>query len=260
MEIQKIDLGSKISYVNLYPIADIHIGSKHFQEKLFLEHINKIKNDKNGVVILNGDLINNAIKNSVSDIYSERLTPEEALEKLVLWLTPIKDKIIGATTGNHEWRTYKETGIDIVKHLCYRLGIADRYDPISNVIFLSFGKNRNRENVRNTFVIYHTHGSGGGRTTGAKANKVKNLSSIIHADVYIHSHTHLPMVMKEDFIMTNVSNKGIKQVSRLFVNTNSNEGFGGYGERLGFAPANLEYITIKLTADNDGNKFKVAEL
>ncbi len=254
MNIIKYDMGSECDSVILYPIGDIHMGSNHHVSKEFAALIDEINNTPNAVVILNGDLVNNTIKTSIGDIYEEKLTPEQSIDELVRVLTPIKDKIIGVTTGNHEVRTQKLTGIDILKNLCYRLDCMDKYNSISNVIFLSFGKHRGRDTVRNTFSIYHTHGTGGGRTVGAKSNGVHRLSQVIQADIYIHSHTHTPLIFKENYIMSNCGNKGIKEVSRMFINTNAYEGFGGYGEAMKLPPSNREWIKIKLSADNRGNK------
>lgn len=250
----KVDLGSQKEFVNLYPLGDIHLGSSHFDKKKFEQYIKMVKNDENGVLILNGDLINNAIKTSVSDIYTDTMSPENQLDMLYEYLLPIKDKVIGCTTGNHEERTYRLTGIDVSKNLCYRLGIEDLYSPIANIIFLSFGKSRGRDNIRNTFSIYHSHGVGGGRTVGAKANSVKRMSEIVHADIYIHSHTHVPMAFKSNYVMSNCSNKGIKEITRLFANTQSYEAFGGYGERMLLTPTNNDGVVITLWADAKGNK------
>jgi predicted phosphodiesterase len=248
------------NFAHLYPLGDFHIGSANFNESDFERLINIIETDEHAVVVLNGDIINNATKTSVSDIYRETMSPEQSIEVAVEYLERIKDKIIGVTTGNHEERTYRLTGLDPTKHICYRLGIDELYDPVSNVIFLSFGKNRGRQNVYNTFVLYQTHGRGGGRTIGSKANNVARLANIIHADVYIHSHTHVPITFKQNYFMTNASNKGMKQVKRLFVNTNAYEGFGGYGERASYTPTNNDFILVKLSADRNGNKEMSADL
>ena len=242
----------------MYPLADVHLGSSHFSEAKFKEYIDVIKNDDNGVVILNGDLHNNAIKTGVSDIYEETMPPEKVIDKLVEHLMPIAHKVIAVTTGNHEERTYKLTGIDITKNLCYRLGIVDLYNPISNMIFLSFGKSRGREDTRNTFSIYQKHGRGGGRTVGGKANAVQRMAQTAQADVYIHSHTHTPITFKERYILTNNANKGVSYVERLFVNTHAYEGFGGYGETMGMAPSSHDYIMFTLTADSRGKKIMKA--
>jgi predicted phosphodiesterase len=247
MNVVKVDLGKYKHKVNLYPIGDVHLGSAHFDRKRLQSLLDLIVNDIDAQVILNGDMINNAIKTSVSDVYTEVLSPQQQLDELVELFTPIKDKIIGVVSGNHEDRTSRLTGIDILKNFCYRLGIEEKYSPIANIIFLSFGQSRGRENSRVTFSIYHSHGTGGGRTLGAKTNAVHRMSGVVHSDIYIHSHTHTPITFKENYIMSYNSSKGIKEVTRLFINTNAYEGFGGYGERMKLTPSNREHICIELS-------------
>ena len=252
----RLNLGSKVDKVNIYPLADLHVGSKFHLNKKLKQDIEVIKNDKNGYVILNGDLINNALKNSVSDIYEELMNPEDTLDYLVELLTPIKDKIIGVVSGNHESRTYKQTGLRPLKNLCYRLGVMDKFSDISNLILLSFGKNKGRTKTQHTFKIYQTHGRGGGKLVGSKANRVHNLSNIIvNADVYIHSHTHTPITFKDSYMLIDSRNKGLSQQDRLYVNTNAYEGFGGYGEVIGLAPSNHDMVKIVLDT-SDGKNVK----
>lgn len=253
-------MGADKEHVNVYPLGDLHIGSKNFSRYDFDVAMHTIEKDDNGVVILNGDLINNAIKTSVSDIYDERLKPEQTVDMLVRSLEKIKEKIIGVTTGNHEDRTYKLTGIDIMKNVCHRLGIVDKYHPVANVIFVSFGKSRGRKNVRNTFSIYHTHGTGGGKTMGGKVNKVEYMSKVIDCDLYVHSHTHSPFVFKQDYFNADCSNKGVNRKTRTFVNTNAYEDYGGYGQKHIYTPSTMRNIKVTLTADKRGNKIIKAEV
>ena len=240
--------------VNLYPLGDFHIGSSHYKESELKEWVEKIRQDPNAVVVIHGDIINNAIKPSVSDIYDEQLNPEQSIDKAVSIIEPIKDKVIGITSGNHEDRTYKITGIDVMKNFAYRLGKQDYYSPISNLIFLNWGdtnRNAGRKPSPNCTTIYMTHGSGGGRTVGAKANQVARLANMIEADIYIHGHTHSPIIFKENYIKVDKANKGTKEVSRLFVNTNSTEGFGNYGERFKLSPTNRDFIVVELNQINN---------
>ena len=246
------DIDSKI--VNFYPLGDFHIGSSHYKEQELKEWVEVIKNDEHALAVIHGDIINNAIKTSVSDIYDEQLNPEQSIDRAVEIIEPIKDKIIGITSGNHEDRTYKITGIDVMKNFAYRLGLADRYDPISNLIFLQWGNNRkqglNGKRTPLVHTIYMTHGSGGGRTIGAKANQVARLANMIEADVYVHGHTHSPMVLKENYIQVNKSNKSWVEKPRLFINTNSTEGFGNYGERYKMTPTNRDFIKVEFRQHN----------
>jgi predicted phosphodiesterase len=239
--------------VNLYPLGDFHIGSSHYKDNELKEWVEKIKEDPYALVVIHGDIINNAIKTSVSDIYDEQLNPEQSIDKAVAIIEPIKDKIIGITSGNHEDRTYKITGIDVMKNFAYRLGKQDYYSPISNLIFLSWGDTNRKSGKAKSHIcttIYMTHGLGGGRTIGAKANQVARLANMIDADIYIHGHTHSPIIFKENYIKINKLNKGYTEVQRLFVNTNSTEGFGNYGERFKLSPTNRDFVVVELKQIN----------
>ena len=260
MKVIKKELSNEFTYVNIYPLADLHIGSKHFKRKILEMHLNTINNDPNALLILNGDLVNNSTKDSVGDIYEETLNPEEQIDLLVELFEPLKDKIIGVVCGNHEARTYKATGISILKNFCYRLGLIDVYSNVANLTFLSFGKSRGRDTVKQTFTIYNSHGRGGGKMIGSKANRVHNLSSIVpNADLYIHSHTHAPITFKDSYISADTRNKGVSIQNRLFVNTNAYEGFDGYGEVIGLAPSNHDMVKVQLSYDKR-NKFCKATL
>ena len=98
------------------------------------------------------------------------------------------------------------------------------------------------------YSIYTLHGSGGGRKEGGKINRLADLASIIDADVYIHSHTHLPIIMKQAFYRTDVRNSTVGIVEKLFVNTSSNLDYeGSYGEYGAFKPNSKETPVIYLS-------------
>lgn len=63
-----------------------------------------ILSESNRYVVLNGDLMNTALKNSKSDVYKDTLKPSEQLELLKKELMPIKHRILAATNENHENR------------------------------------------------------------------------------------------------------------------------------------------------------------
>ena len=245
------------------PLADIHLGDPHCDMALLKEHIEYVKEHGNCYVLLNGDLINNSTKTSVGDVYSERMSPMEQLKMAVNLFSPIKEKILAITNGNHEARTWRMDGIDLMEIFARELGLENRYANESALIFLQFGNNTARaKNERGhyyQFTIYMTHGSGGGRKEGAKAIRLADMSSIVDADIYIHSHTHLPMVIKEAFFRTDFTKKNVQKVDKLFVNTSSMLNYGGYGEAFEFKPSSKETPKIVLTAKNR-NKYMKAHI
>lgn len=239
MHIVKVDYPHDWESATLYTLADLHIGDPHSLSGLIGERMEEIKQDPHGLVILNGDLLNTALRGSVSDVYGEKMSPMRQIATLVDILEPIKGKIIGVTTGNHENRVYKNDGVDIMRLVCRELGIEERYDPCGVLIFLRFGHKKTHKGIENpqSYTIYSTHGSGGGRKEGAKAIRLADMATIVDADCYIHSHTHLPMIFMQSFYRVNPGNCSTTKVERLFVNTGATLEYGGYGQMYEFKPA-----------------------
>lgn len=255
MKSVRMDYPHDWPHCNVYTLSDLHIGDSHADEAEINRRISEAKDDPYGVVILNGDLMNTATRNSVSDVYGEIRSPMEQIEYLVKLLKPIREKIVGVTTGNHESRVYRTDGIDIMRLVCREIGIEDRYGPDGVVIFLRFGtKNghhrHKNQNPAQMYTLYATHGSGGGRKEGAKAIRLADMSSIVDADVYLHGHLHLPLVMKNAYFRTNPFASTVTYVERLFVNTGAALRYGGYGQAQEFKPASMSTPVITLYANH----------
>ena len=243
MKTVKIELPRSLEYVQIHTFADWHIGDLNCISEEINRAIDEVINNDKAYVICNGDLINNATKGSKSDIYSEVLNPMQAIDRLVNLLEPVKDKILMITNGNHESRTFRESGIDLSAIVAGKLGLLDRYCCEGGLLFLkvgaeSRGRLRNGEVRQIPYTIYATHGSGGGgRREGSKITNLSGLSEIIDADIYVHSHTHLPAVFKNSFFRVDQSNCAVKKVDRLYVNTSAKLDYGGYGQVGEFKPA-----------------------
>lgn len=248
MKTIKIDLPRELLSIELHTFADEHIGDENSDLKRVMQRIEYVKNTLNAYCILNGDIIDNATKTSIGDTYTQVFNPMEQLAKAVEIFEPIKDKILCITHGNHENRTYKKEGINLSRLLANQLGLADRYSPTSAVLFIRFGIGQpHTHNRKVCYTLYATHGSGGGRKEGAKAIRLADMASIIDTDIYIHSHTHLPMIMKQAFHRIDTSNSTVALVDKLFVNTAANLKYGGYGEAQEFKPSSTDTPVIYLS-------------
>lgn len=248
MKVIKIDLPRELTSVELHTFADEHIGDEHSDIKRLLARIEYVKNTPNAYCVLNGDIIDNATKSSVGDVYTQAYNPMEQLEKAVEIFTPIKDKILCITHGNHENRTYKNEGITLSKFIAAQLGLTNRYTSTSAVLFIRLGDGGAHTHHRKVlYTGYVLHGSGGGRREGGKVNRLADLASIIDVDFYIHSHTHLPVIMKQSFFRIDNKNSAVAPVDKLFVNTAANLGYGGYGEAGAYKPASKDTPTIYLS-------------
>lgn len=255
MNIIKIDLPRELSSVELHTFADEHIGEEHCDMKRLRDRIEYVKNTENAYCIMNGDLLDNATKTSIGDTYTQVFNPMEQLAKAVELFEPIKDKTLCITPGNHENRTYKKEGINLSYLIAKQLGLEDRYTPTSAVLFIRVGENSNGHKESKgsgklrqiCYTVFALHGSGGGRKEGAKAIRLADMASIIDTDIYIHSHTHLPMIMKQGYHRIDDRNNAVAHVTKLFVNTAANLNYGGYGEAQEFKPSSKETPVIYLS-------------
>jgi hypothetical protein len=188
-----------------------------------------------------------AIASSIGDTYGASLQPMEQLKQCVKLFEPIKDKILAVLPGNHEHRIYKQDGLDITALMCSQLGIEKRYSNTTALLFIRFGKSNGKKHNRpQLYTMYVTHGSGGGRKEGGKVNRLADLASIVDADIYIHAHTHLPLVFRESFFRVSGGNSSVAEVEKLFVNCSAALTFGGYGDKQGYKPASTTSPVIYL--------------
>lgn len=247
MKVIKATLSKDIKQIELHTFADEHIGDTHSDMERLKARIKYVAETPNAYCILNGDILDNASRTSIGDIEAREFNIMGQIQQGVELFTPIKDKILCITNGNHENRAYKKEGIDISKMVALQMGLGDIYSPTSALLFLRFGELSSHLSRRLAlYTIYCNHGSGGGRKEGAKAIRLADMSSIVDADIYIHSHTHLPMVMKQGYFRTDLTNSTVQNVTKLFVNTSSNLNYGGYGEAQEFKPNSKDTPVIYL--------------
>lgn len=253
-----VDLPRELQEIELHIFADEHIGDPNSDIKRLRERIDKVANTPNAYCVLNGDIIDNATKTSLGDVYASKMKPMEQLEKACELFSPIKDRILAITRGNHEARTYIREGIDISKLMAKEFDILDRYSTGAAILFIRFGTaNTKRGSSRyDNFVVFLVHGTGGGRKEGAKAIRLADMAAIAQADVYIHGHTHLPLVMKEAHFVVDKPNHHVRLEDRLFVNAASNMGYGGYGEEKEYKPNSNAMPVIHLYAGRLHNRME----
>ena len=234
MKIVKRELSQDIKELTIIPISDVHIGDKTANLKAFKEVLERIKNEPNTYTILNGDLCNMALKNSKSDVYSDELSPMQQVLEVIKFIEPIKDKVLLMSSGNHEERTTKETNIDVLRLVSRQLNI--EYAPSWWYLYLSFGEDKRGRKINYTLTGYH--GSGGGRKSGGKINRLEEMSQVVIADVYIMSHTHKPIATKGIIYTPYYQSKTLTKQEMYYLMTNSFVEYeGSYAERMGMIPS-----------------------
>ena len=249
MVVIKRDLSGDYKEIILYAVADLHWADPNSNHKRIMEDIAYIRDTPNVYCVLNGDLMNCAIKSAISDCYGDTLNPMQELAKCVEIFSPISHKVICVVPGNHEERHYRTNGIDITRLFCQQLGIEDRYSPTTALVFLRFGQDTTHgyHGRPVLYTMYVTHGNAGGRKDGGKLQRLADLATIVDADIYIAGHSHLGMGCKKGFARPNPANNSVTYGTHLFVNTCASLNYGGYGDRGGFDPPCLDRPFIYLS-------------
>lgn len=247
--------GEIVPNITILPIADCHIGDKLANLKLLKEALERIKNEPNTYTIINGDLMNNALKNSKSDVYSDYISPMEQVIQVIELLEPIKDKILVLSSGNHEDRTTKETNIDVLRLVAKQLHLEDRYANGWWYLYLRFGEKRTGRKAPMVYTVTGIHGyGGGGRRPGGKINTLEDMSRVVIADIYMMGHTHKPIGTKGRILLPDYANNAITAKDLYYLMTNSFVEYdGGYAEKMGMPPSNTSLVEAQL----DGEKRKI---
>ena len=236
--------------IKIFPISDLHVGDKALDKRLFREFANKIATTENYYCLLVGDLMNNAIVGSVSNTYNEEMPPREQLKWLREELIPLKKKILGIVSGNHEYRSKKATDTDLTEELAEYLDLKHLYRDDELVVKISFGKINNAGNPA-TYTIYMTHGSGGGKMSGGKLNNIQSLvHSCDNADIYLTGHGHDKIGNKLQPRRIDYRHNKIVNIEKGFAMTGHwSEFFGGYAARGMFRPTATGPTIITLYGD-----------
>lgn len=216
--------------LTLYPIADVHYGAAECMEREFKAYIKKIQEDPTAAVLICGDLINNGIKSSVTNVYDEKYSPHQQKKDMIEILDSIKLKIIGGVRGNHEYRTTRETSVDVMDDIFDKLGLCDEYAGDAGFIKITLGENEKDKRV--PYMIYLAHGSGGGALLGSGLSRQDGYQlSIEGVDISVTGHTHKPTKTPSGRLIFDPRNNKVTRSNTLIYVCTAWLDYGGYPER-----------------------------
>jgi UDP-2,3-diacylglucosamine pyrophosphatase LpxH len=163
-------------------LGDVHLGSPQCDIKRFLGMLDYCL--KNHVyVLLMGDLVEVGTKTSVgAGVYEQEFNGESQVEQMIEYLRPLAEAklILGVHTGNHEERTYKESGVNVTKAIARELKLSYLGDACWNEFRV--GKEK--------YLVYSLHGRSGARFDGTALLAIERISVSFFCDVVAHAHLH----------------------------------------------------------------------
>lgn len=230
--------------IKVWAVADVHIGAKEADVDGFERFLKQVENDADSYICLVGDIINNGIKDSLTSVYEETMPPSAQIEKAVELLTPVADKILGAVSGNHENRTKRAVGVDVMAQVMTLLGKPELYRP--NMAFVRVRLRNGKTRTKDTYSLLLVHGK--------TENKKRRLAYAVEGvDAIISGHTHNGIVEKPARIVFSGQNK-VTVKPLVSLTACSWLSYGGYAARnlmLPSATSSPQCLVLEFVNTND---------
>ena len=242
--------------ITIVPIADVHLGARECMEQEFIRFIDLISEKPNVYICLLGDLLNNAVKSSVSNIYEELYRPSEAKRMMAKILEPVRDRILFSVTGNHERRSSREMDDDPNFDIMCKLDLEHLHRENVAFVKLQFGEQERKSGTRSNgkdrpcYTIVGMHGSSSGGLTGASINKNERMGyAIDNCDCMIVGHSHRPAITQPGKIYIDTHNNIVKVKPFKVVTATSWLEWGGYSAQKQLLPTSHALQTLTLRGD-----------
>ena len=199
------DYKSRSDVFTLYPLMDIHLGTRACDEERLDHMLDEIARDKYGFYLLGGDNVD--CINAKDPRFDPRLLPPWLLdrwvqtgdlaaaqrEELIARLTSrdgLRGKCLGVVEGNHETAIYRHTETNVYDPLVEALRVDGESLALGYEGFIVWRFRRLECHDTWTVVIYVNHGWGGGDLAGGIALKLERQMDRFDADVYLLGHHH----------------------------------------------------------------------
>jgi len=235
---------TKYNEIRIVPLSDVHFGaSAHLTEKLD-EYVKWVEDTSNVFVFINGDLLENALGDSIGGaVYESTMPPEKQLQEMTIKLAPIAHKILWALPGNHEDRTRKHAGIDPLKYICSKLEIPYFNDAVHSSVWWK----------NNRWDFYTRHGTGNAQTKGGKMNQAQKPAKYQEfVNFVVMGHVHDDIANPVIMIVRDYKNFELLLKKQYIVVCPSFMGyFNTYASKAGMEPGATGAISCILYSDGD---------
>ena len=98
--------------ITIIPVFDVHLGARECKEQEFRRFIDMVSKTPNMYLILGGDLVDNGLRNSLTNVFKAVYSPSEQKKMMAKILEPVKDRVLCSVSGNHERRSTRDADDD----------------------------------------------------------------------------------------------------------------------------------------------------
>ena len=233
--------------ITIYPIADVHLGSQECMEQEFIKFINMVKETPNVYLVLGGDLIDNGVRNGLTNVFRATMPPSQQKREMANILAPVRDKILCAVSGNHERRSGKDVDDDPTYDILCKLDKEEVYRENMAFLKLQFGIVEGNGARNPTYTLVVTHGAGGGQLTSGAVLRVERFGYAVDGmDALIIGHTHKPYITNPGKIVIDKANNIVSVKPFKVINMTSWLKYGDYAAQKMLLPSTHSLQTLTL--------------
>ena len=237
-----------LNEIEIYPIHDLHYGNECFDAHRWNELTKIILAEPNRFVCFVGDLMENAVPNSKSDMFSQTATPHEQQAFVESVFKQFADRTLAIVDGNHEFnRSTRNCGLYPLYSAACVARIDEKYRSAYAVLDVGFG---DVGNVESRAVGLITH----------RAKNLKNFGAVDATegfDFLFCGHDHEPEDHSRGHLCYDRRRHELTIRSIEQINCGSNLIYGCYGARAGYRPKSQKLY--KLVLRNTGHRQKTVE-
>lgn len=235
-----IDLPYDRSEVEIYFIHDVHYGSELFDTKKWEALKSRILSTDNAYVCFVGDLMENAIPNSKSDMFTQTHSPAEQKEWVTEQLKDFASRTLAVVPGNHEDnRTTKASGLFPIYDCCLIAGIGDKYRNTIAFIDVGVGLKKGYKDKQIHYFGQIQH--------KAKDLRAYNTSDFTDGiDFFASGHDHEAKDKPRAKMVFDKHNKVVYKRNIECINCGSFCEYGGYGTKNAYRPQSDKMYVLRL--------------
>lgn len=227
--------------VEIYPVHDLHYGNECFDLRRWNALCDFILSEPNRYIVWVGDLLENAIPRSKSDMFTQTCNPQEQKEYITDMFRKFADRTIAILDGNHELnRSTRAAGLYPLYDCACIAGIPEKYRTAYAVMDIAVGNAAHGVTDRALhYVGFATH----------KAKSLKNFASVDaleNFDFFLYGHDHEAADHPRGKLVYDLTHKRVYFRSVEMLNCGSIMLFGGYGAQNGYRPKSAKMYKLVL--------------
>lgn len=237
--------------ITIIPISDVHLGANEHMQRAWETFCMDVLKEPNTYITLGGDLINNATRSSVSNIFEETMRPSEQKRMMAKMLEPLRGRILCAVSGNHERRSMKDADDEPTYDIMCKLDLEHLYRENLAFVKLRIGDQQGNGGRNPTYTLAVTHGAGGGALSGGTVNRNERFGYAIEGvDALIVGHSHKPVITQPAKLVVDHANNKISVKPFKVVVSTAWLGYGGYAAQKMLIPSSHSVQRICLAGNH----------